>query len=448
VRVCYVSLRRVVSQITTAIAIALLPVCRPREGDRLVLYLKDVNLPKPDKYGTCALVAFIQQLLTFHGFYDANREFLGVERLHIIASMAPSSSVGRHALSTRFAAIVRNVFIDYPNERELQYIYGSYMHAAFGTKSPVHVSDDRFRGAAGLAKLASTMVGIHQSACARFSPDEHRHYRFTPRDLSAWVRGLMRYNVSSDSMLDAVGYEACRVYRDRLVDADARSRFDGDVSAALRSQWGHSLDTRDCVFASLLSARSSGAAGAASADGAAGGSKSATAGAALQVGAGLARMSLKDFRALVQRGLTVFEREERDLSLELFPEALEAMATLDRIVTSVGGCGLLVGPQGVGRRSAATLMAHMHGVHFCTPLVGRGYGVKSFFADLKTAMATAGVAGEEALLYMEDHHLADSGVLECVNSLLASGEVPGLYTHEELELLLAPLKELIGELGE
>ncbi len=38
-------------------------------------------------------------------------------------------------------------------------------------------------------------------------------------------------------------------------------------------------------------------------------------------------------------------------------------------------------------------------------------------------------------------------ILECVNSLLASGEVPGLYTHEELEPLLAPLKEHMGDAG-
>jgi dynein heavy chain 2, cytosolic len=53
--------------------------------------------------------------------------------------------------------------------------------------------------------------------------------------------------------------------------------------------------------------------------------------------------------------------------------------------------------------------------------------------------------GDPACLYLEDHHLADDAVLESVNSLLASGEVPGLYTHEELDPLLAPLKEQMGE---
>ena len=34
---------------------------------RVVLFLKDINPPKPDQYNTCMLIAFLQQLLTFDG---------------------------------------------------------------------------------------------------------------------------------------------------------------------------------------------------------------------------------------------------------------------------------------------------------------------------------------------------------------------------------------------
>lgn len=37
-------------------------VLRPREGERLILYLRDLNLPKPDKWGSCQLTAFLQQV--------------------------------------------------------------------------------------------------------------------------------------------------------------------------------------------------------------------------------------------------------------------------------------------------------------------------------------------------------------------------------------------------
>lgn len=39
-------------------------VFRPKDCERLVLYLKDINLPKPDKWGTITLVAFLQQVNT------------------------------------------------------------------------------------------------------------------------------------------------------------------------------------------------------------------------------------------------------------------------------------------------------------------------------------------------------------------------------------------------
>ena len=37
-------------------------VYRPKDCENLVLYLKDLNLPKPDKWGTCQLLAFLQQV--------------------------------------------------------------------------------------------------------------------------------------------------------------------------------------------------------------------------------------------------------------------------------------------------------------------------------------------------------------------------------------------------
>ena len=37
-------------------------VYRPKDCERLVLYLKDLNLPKLDKWGTSTLVAFLQQV--------------------------------------------------------------------------------------------------------------------------------------------------------------------------------------------------------------------------------------------------------------------------------------------------------------------------------------------------------------------------------------------------
>ena len=39
-------------------------VYRPKDCERLIVYLKDLNLPKPDKWGTSQLIAFLQQVYT------------------------------------------------------------------------------------------------------------------------------------------------------------------------------------------------------------------------------------------------------------------------------------------------------------------------------------------------------------------------------------------------
>lgn len=38
-------------------------VFRPKDCENLVLYLKDINLPKPDQWGTSNLIAFLQQVV-------------------------------------------------------------------------------------------------------------------------------------------------------------------------------------------------------------------------------------------------------------------------------------------------------------------------------------------------------------------------------------------------
>ena len=47
-------------------------VYRPKDSERLVLYLKDINLPKPDKWGTSQLTAFLQQVMLCNLLFVVN----------------------------------------------------------------------------------------------------------------------------------------------------------------------------------------------------------------------------------------------------------------------------------------------------------------------------------------------------------------------------------------
>ena len=56
---------------------------------------------------------------------------------------------------------------------------------------------------------------------------------------------------------------------------------------------------------------------------------------------------------------------------------------------------LLAGRSGVGRRSAVSVASSLHRARLVSLRMGNKYGEKQFRAELKAAMQTAGVDGEQ-----------------------------------------------------
>ncbi|XP_071846316.1 cytoplasmic dynein 2 heavy chain 1-like isoform X2 [Apostichopus japonicus] len=412
-------------------------VYRPKDCETLVLYLKDLNLPKPDKWGTCPLIAFFQQVLTYNGFYDSNLEWVGLEGVQIVASMNAAHTVGRHQLTTRFTSIVRICTIGYADQDELQAIYSAYLipvlhrslqsHPVWGSASKVH-------------QLASSMLEVFAQVTSRFSVDDHSHYLFTTRDLTQWVTSLLRYDLNagssegtSDYLLEIWAYEACRLFRDRLVGEEMRNKFDNILQGTLQGEWnaGHVMQNLSTNYFVTWGAKSEGSVG----------------GPLPPAGKPLGKLSASDLKEVIKKAKVTYAREGRELKLQIFREVLDHIAHVDRVLTQPGGSLLLAGRSGVGRRSAVTLVAHLHRTELFTPKLARNYSLKQFKVDLKTVMQMAGVEDQQVILLLEDHQFVEKQFLELINSLLSSGEVPGLYTPEELEPLLAPLRDKASEEG-
>ncbi len=82
-----------------------------------------------------------------------------------------------------------------------------------------------------------------------FTVDEYSHYIFTPRDLTQWVLGLMRYPLSQDGgsqqsshvLLEIWAYEACRLFRDKLVGEKSQKQFDDMLNTVIQSDWSVDL---------------------------------------------------------------------------------------------------------------------------------------------------------------------------------------------------------------
>ncbi|XP_047126593.1 cytoplasmic dynein 2 heavy chain 1 isoform X1 [Hydra vulgaris] len=410
-------------------------VYKPKDCERLILYLKDINLPKPDKWGTSQLLSFLQQVITYNGFYDMNLEWVGLDGVQIVGSMNATSSLGRHQLSSRFTSIVRICSIGYPTKSQLETIYTEYLkvlsHSSF-VNHPVWSTEKNIK------QLAKSTVQVYEQMRSKFTVDHYPHYIFTPKDLSKWILGILRYDVgdasdkSSTTLIKIWAYQAKRLFSDRLVGHESLDKFENILMSIVRNDWSVNIDDLKNTYYVTWGAS---------------GGLSHTGNVRGSFGRPLGMLLKEDFKHIVNKGLVAFGRDTKELDYLVFDEVLDNVASIDRILTQPNGSLVLAGRSGVGRRTALMLVAHMHQINVFTPKVGRGYSTKNFKSDLKAVMQSAGISGEQVVLLIEDYQLVEPNFLELINSLLCSGDVPGLYTSEELDPLLVPLREQASQEG-
>eukprot|EP01063_Lacrimia_lanifica_P011176 TRINITY_DN1797_c1_g1_i1.p1 TRINITY_DN1797_c1_g1~~TRINITY_DN1797_c1_g1_i1.p1 ORF type:complete len:4267 (+),score=1793.68 TRINITY_DN1797_c1_g1_i1:109-12909(+) len=384
------------------------PALRPKDCERLVLLLKDINLPKPDMYGTVQVHSFLQQIVLYNGFYDKDLEWIRVENVQVVCTMNPSGSVGRYDLAPRFAAIISCLSIGYPHRDSLQAIYTEYFQGLLNTPQLEKNNDS-----AKASDLAKVSCGVYEAVKKKWTVDDASHYCFNPRDLTSWVCNLLRYDLENNDLMDVMYYEGQRIFADRLTKVEHRKRVNEMLAEQLSAVLGFQKRDRE-------------------------GDRFYTTWGNQGI---LQSVDYKDYKKEVNRVLLQHEREIRSLDLMLLPEIMAWIARVDRVLSTPGGSMLLTGRSGVGRREVVALCAYALHMPMFELKMSREYGMKEFKTELKHAMSVAGVEGQDCIVFVEDHNLTNSGFLEIINSILTGGEAPGLYIQEELDSLLGPLKE-------
>ncbi len=236
---------------------------------------------------------------------------------------------------------------------------------------------------------------------------------------------------SPSAVLEAWAYEACRLFRDKLAGENDASKFDNILRSVLQSDWNSNVADKVAADYYVTPADTAYSPGAPMP----------------KFGRPMFQLGKPDWEAVVEGGILHFAREHRDLGVVVIDELLDLVARCDRVLSTPGGSLLMPGRSGVGRRTAVSVVTALHQAKMVTMKMGRNYGEKQFKAELKAAMHAAGVDDEQVFLLLEDHNFGDPAYLDMVNSLLSSGEVPGLYTPEELEPLLTPMREKASNAG-
>jgi dynein heavy chain 1, cytosolic len=143
----------------------------------------------------------------------------------------------------------------------------------------------------------------------------------------------------------------------------------------------------------------------------------------------------------IEQRLVQFQEEELDVKLVVFDDFVDNCLRLDRILRQTVGHALLIGTAGVGKTVISRFVSWMNGLSIFQIKAHAKYSEKDFQEDLRSVMRRCGCGGERISFIIDESNILAPSFLEMMNSLLASGSIPGLFVGEELSKLLQSCRE-------
>lgn len=267
--------------------------------------------------------------------------------------------------------------------------------------------------------LTNAMVEFYLNSQDRFTQDMQPHYVYSPREMTRWVRGICEAirpldNLTVEGLVRLWAHEALRLFQDRLVE-DSERRWTNENIDIVAMKHFPSVDRdralgRPILYSNWLS-------------------KDYTP---------VNRDELRDY---VRARLKIFYEEELDVPLVLFDEVLEHVLRIDRIFRQPQGHLLLIGVSGAGKTTLSRFVAWMNGLSIFQIKVHNKYTSEDFDEDLRSVLRRSGCKDEKIAFILDESNVLDSGFLERMNTLLANGEVPGLFEGDEYTTLMTQCKE-------
>jgi P-loop containing dynein motor region len=224
---------------------------KPRGARRLVLALHGLDLPRPDKYGTVQLAAWLHQVVATGGFYDRTLDFVALEDVQIVGVIAPEGTPGRTPLTPRLASVVRVLALPPLAHRDARVIMARRAeHALAGWRA----------SPADAARLCDALlVLVDEFAVAFPMSADAPQLAVSPADAIALVDTLARYHSSGDgggggaevSLAEAACDATARALRGRLSTGEQRAHFDSLVQRVLLPALGARALPSGGVYSSL-----------------------------------------------------------------------------------------------------------------------------------------------------------------------------------------------------
>jgi dynein heavy chain len=151
--------------------------------------------------------------------------------------------------------------------------------------------------------------------------------------------------------------------------------------------------------------------------------------------------SVDDIRKLVNAKLDIYNETfpAKKMNLVIFDDALFHLLKICRIINTSSGNAMLVGVGGSGKQSLTKLSSFICQQVFFQIALTKTYGDGQLKEDIKNLYEMAGPGGKSVTFLLTDAEIKSETFLEMINSMLATGEIPGLHSKEDRDLI--PLQQ-------
>merc|ERR1711871_1831863 len=132
----------------------------------------------------------------------------------------------------------------------------------------------------------------------------------------------------------------------------------------------------------------------------------------------------------------------KKMELVLFNDALEHLLRINRLMEMPRGSGMLVGVGGSGKQSLTRLSSYISRAMCFQITLTKQYNRASFLEDMQNLYKNAGHQCKPTTFLFTESEIKDEVFLEFINSILLTGDIPGLSAKDEIMAMTADLRNL------
>ncbi|XP_078250276.1 dynein axonemal heavy chain 11-like [Pogona vitticeps] len=391
---------------------------------KLIYFIDDLNMPEVDAFGTVQPHTLMRQHLDYHHWYDRQKLILKeIHNCQYVTCMNPTA--GSFSVNQRLQRHFSVFAVHFPGTEALATIYGKILNTHFQQGGFCY----------SLVKMVGTLtqaaISLHQKMAQNFLPTAIRfHYIFNLRDLTRIFQGMLFATPECLQFpVDLVHlwfHESSRVYSDKLMDEKDIEHFH-KVLIDTAKRYFEGVDEHMFIHKPLIYCH-------------------------FAHGVGEPRYfpasDWKKLTGILTEALEHYNELHAAMNLVLFEDAIQHVCRINRILEAPCGNALLIGVGGSGKQSLCRLAAFLSSLKVFQIALHKSCGIHDLRSDIAALYFKVGVKNIGTVFLHADAQIPDERFLVLINDMLASGDIPDLFSEDEVENIISSTRMELRGLGQ